>query len=457
MIMRIKSIIKKNYLLLLITLLFLMLGLDSKKDLTPYDPTKKEDVQYVTVGDSIDYQIDYFKSIYNFNHVEMYEESYLLSGNIESSIYTLTIRKEETNQFFYMNHRKEIISKRQGVAKLRVSFYKDEKFIESIDLGLFVILNDLTIDDTWVGLNSTNFYNEINENPNGRFYIESDILLDSRANIDYFSGTLLNPNRNTISLNLLSFDYYNQGVFKTLDGAYIDGLIIKESTMKPTTYDRIETLSMGFLAAYAGNSMISNVSVEGHISSDLSSSAEVVGGIVGVSYGSIYRHVSFVGSIQGDFNQIGGLIGLARFDHLVSSTGLQLSGFATHDMIDGAYVIADIDSSKDNVSYLVRGFIGNFSDQYTSIRHGYFDGSIDSIEVYDDFPFFKDSFSRYRVSYLYSTLGPLQEDRERYTFDIDEYKEISQAELKSGESLSGLSMFIFNDNEYPLLSYWRLP
>jgi len=456
MILKIKSIIKKNYLLLLIILLFLMLGFDSKKDLTPFDPAKREEIQYVTVGDSIDYNIDYFKSLYDFNQVEMHEESYLLSGNIESSIYTLSIRKEETNQFFYMNHRKDIISKKQGVAKLSVSFYKDEDFVESIDLGLFVILNDLTMDDTWVGLNSTNFYDEINKNPNGRFYIESDIFLDSRANIDYFSGTLLNPNQHIISIDLLSYDWYNQGLFKTLEGAYIDGLIIKNATMKPTTFNRIETLSMGFLAAYAGNSMISNVSVEGNILSDANSSAEVVGGIVGVSYGSIYRHVSFVGSIQGDFNQIGGLIGFARFDYRVSSSGLQYS-VLNYDMIDGAYVIADIDSNKDYISYQVRGFIGNFFDQYTSIRHGYFDGSIDSIEVYDDFPFFKDSFSRYRVSYLYSTLGPLQEYRERYTFDLDEYKEISQEELKSGESLLGLSMFIFNDNEYPLLSYWRLP
>jgi hypothetical protein len=456
MILKIKTIINKNYLLILITLLFLMLSFDSKKDLTPHDPTKKEDIQYVTVGDSIDYQIDYFKDLYDFNQVEMHEESYLLSGNIESSIYALSIRKEETNQFFYMNHRKEIISKKQGVARLSVSFYKNDKFVESVDLGLFVILNDLTVNDTWVGLNSTNFYDEINDNPNGRFYLEDDVLLDSQANIDYFSGTLLNPNRHTISLDLLSYDYYNQGLFKTLEGAYIDGLIIKESTMKPTTYDRIETLSMGFLASYAGNSMISNVSVEGHITSDINSSVEVVGGIVGVSYGTIYRHVSFVGSIQGDFNQIGGLIGIARFDHRFSSTGLQNNVLA-YDMIDGAYVVADIDSNKDYISYRVRGFIGNISDQYTSIRHGYFDGSIDSIEVYDDFPFFKDSFSRYRVSYLYSTFGPLHEDRERYTFDIDEYKEISQAELKSRESLSGLSMFIFNDNEYPLLTYWRLP
>src|SRR3989339_1712174 len=115
------NLIKKSYLFILLITLFTMLGIQ-KDNSTVYDYTRKNDIQYVTVGDYIDYNIEYFQNHYKFNKVTMYEESYILKGNIESSISALSIYKENTNQYFHIIHRNEIIAKKQGVAKLRVSF-----------------------------------------------------------------------------------------------------------------------------------------------------------------------------------------------------------------------------------------------------------------------------------------------------------------------------------------------
>jgi len=449
------NLMKKSFGFILLVIIFTMLGIKNDNS-TPYDITKKNDIQYVTVGDSIDYSIEYFRGIYKFNRVEMTEESYSLSGNIDSSILALSIRKEETNQFFYMNHRGEIIAKRQGVAKLKVSLYLDEKYVKTIDLGLFAIINDLTIDDTWVGLNDSNFYTEIRDNPSGKFFLTSDIPYQAIFKIDYFSGTLLNPDQHIITIMSTGGVLASQGLFTIIDGAYIDGIIIKDSIMKPTSYKRVETVSMGFLAAFAGNSVISNVSVEGEILDNIRGSAQVVGGVVGVSYGSIYKHVSFKGEIAGDFDQVGGLIGLARFDYRINDIESVYNN-QPYQIIDGAFVIGVISSNHQEISSVVHAFIGNFTNESARIQNGYFDGSIEDTDIYDRFPFFYNGSFNNKVLHLYSTVGPLDSIAGNYSFSENEYNEVTFEELTSGEELPGLSMFIFEENTYPKLSYWRLP
>ena len=448
-------ILKKSYLFILLITLFIMLGIQ-KESSTIYDYTRKNEIQYITVGDYIDYNIEYFQDQYKFNKVTMYEESYTLKGNIESSISALSIYKENTNQYFHINHRNEIIAKKQGVAKLRVSFSLDEKHVKTIDLGLFVIINDLNMDNTWIGLNESNFYTEIRDNPSGKFYLTSDIPSQAVFKINYFSGTILNPDQYTITLMNTSGTQANQGLFTILDGAYIDGLIIKDSTMKPTSFNRVETVSMGFLAAFAGNSFITNVSVEGNVLDNIRGSAQIVGGLVGVSYGTIYKHVSYSGEIHGDFNQIGGLIGFAKFDYRINDVE-SIYNNNPYPMIDGAFVIGDISNNHQEISRVVQAFIGNFTYENARIQNGYFDGTIENTDHYDRFPFFYNGSFNNKVLHLYSTVGPLDSIAGNYSFSENEYKEVTFEELTSGEELPGLSMFIFEENTYPKLSYWRLP
>lgn len=455
MIEKIEKIMKKRYFFILIIIIFMLLGFKQKDNLI-YEASRIEDVQYITVGDSVRFGIDHLKKIHDFDHVEMIEESNELTGSIESSVYSLGISWKETNQFFYMNHRMEIIAKRQGVAKLSIMLYKDEEAIKRIELGLFAVLNDTHIDDTWVGLNSDNFNEEIDKNPDGKFYLESDLTDGSLSGVNYFSGTLLNPNQYVIKLSNIRYNEYNQGLFTVLDGAYIDGLIIRESNLMPTTLNRIETVSIGFLAAYAGNSLITNVSVEGDITNDIRGSADAVGGIVGVSYGSLYRHVSFVGNIEGNFENIGGLIGYTRFDYRYNFMNYFNSG-KSYDMIDGAFVISNIVSSNSPNSSFTNAFMGRISSNIPRIRHGYFDGTIGTVEVFERFPFYFGATSSDYLQYLYSTLGPLNTENPNNLFSEDEYMEIDNERLKSSEPLPGLTMFIFEEDEYPKLSVWRLP
>jgi len=217
----------------------------------------------------------------------------------------------------------------------------------------------------------------LNALPEGKFYLAEDIDLSSmREQIPTFSGVITNPYGYVIRNVRTVPGSTDQGIFRILQGAQIDGLRIENVTID-VEEDGLLSYLVGTLASTAFSSVITNTHVQGDIQTDYATA----GGLVGASYGSVYRAVSFTGTLSGR-NSIGGLLGFHQGfeDKRIQDPGDIWTSLVVErpvDVIRYAFVDADLlGGSYANVG----GLIGVFNGR-ADLSYGYITGMMDRGET----------------------------------------------------------------------------
>ena len=424
----------------MLKLLILLMIIFSFSACTYFQPFREDfsrmGTRHVKVGDQIDLNLEELKESYNFDDI-----------SVDFAYGSLTLK------LFMFNDKNELFAMHPGVSDLSVYLSRNNKVIALVHYGLVTIYNPYDADDsTWEALNSFTFYNTINSNPSGKYYLEEDIDVSVgiiNQSTGYFNGCLVNPFGFKI-INLNRTGSASNGLFHTIDHAYIDGLIIEDASLTGDL-DLINSASIGILANKTLGSYITNITITGNIRNFRS---EMIGGIVGESNGSYYRSISFEGEIYGYAQYIGGLFGtFSRYTN--KNTPIPT-------MIENAYVIGNLESIK--VGANVQAFIGHVSDLDEAlpsihIYNGYFDGGIKPNDLPTVHYF---TFSNYSnlgyVTYmnLYTT-QVINTTETALDGDVSILNFIDHEMLVSGEELEGMDGFNFMSGEYPSLKGWIEP
>jgi hypothetical protein len=403
-----------------------------------------EEVTYVEVGKEIPIDHKSLRKIYDYDSIE-------LMNVIRNNHHGISFIEEQNDPVFVQTNRSEFIAKRHGLAIYLALLYKDDKLVHCINLGyhLQYIEYDEN-DDSWIALNQLNFISMLEENPKGKFYISEDINLKNRdRSIKTFSGILYNPYQYKITNVNIVQSKVNQGLFEFLDNAIIDGIIIEDSSIiritdtgTPITY-----ASNGFIASLAFGSFISNTHVQGNISYE---NARLTGGLVASSYYSLYRYVSFTGSIDKS-SHVGGIIGYnLGYNEWIEP--LKIRTYTHVNTIENAYVNAELSGFDANA------FVGvNHHLIVLKMKSIYAVGSLNFEEkiLYSPMSYFSGTtmFNSPSYRYAYTTYPRIEDLSEE---DADEIIFITPELITSGTVLEGLEDFIFKHGDLPILPYWRI-
>lgn len=398
-----------------------------------------EDVTYVEVSKEIPIDHKALKKIYEYDSIELKN---VMRNDSNDSLFS----DEQNEPMFVQTNRSEFIAKKHGLAIYLALLYKDGKLMHSVNLGYHLQYFEFDVnDDSWIALNSSNFTSAIEENSMGKFYISEDIDLSNRkGSIKKFSGVLYNPYQFKITnINNINSEI-DQGLFEFLDNAIIDGILIEDSSII-NVLDSYTYAYNGFIASFAYSSFISNTHVRGNISYE---HAYVTGGLVAKSSYSLYRYVSYTGSIDNS-SHVGGIIGYVQgysewIEPLKSSVNTDVN------IIENAYVNAELSGYDANafVGYTHYNVVLKMKSIY-AVGTLNFDYKI----LHNSISYFSGRYhgvTNYRYAY---TTYPRIEDGFGDGYQISF---ISTESITSGTMLEGLEKFIFNDGSLPILPYWRI-
>ncbi len=427
-------------------LVYVMIGLamipvmvvDHQKQIDFSYDDQLADALFVGVGESLDLKLDELASIYTFNRV-------ILGNN----------RPTETNAtdpYAYSNHRFEYTVLRHGIVNYTLYLYENDQLVAEVALGYRIQYEQHH--PSWNELTSENFVSALSSMPDGRFYLTEDIdLTHQRVQIPRFSGVIVNPEGFVIrGVNAIDHST-TQGIFKVLDEAQIDGLIIEDALIDLEGFDPgTTTMVAGVLASEAYDSIITNTHVEGTITG---AKYGTIGGLVGASYGSVYRYVSFEGTISAQGAYIGGLLGF--------HSGFMIERYPDRDplitpinVIEHAYVNAQLIGT----TYAMVGGLISVYDGQTHIRHAYVTGLFERGDAFYGISyvtvgnrFYTGSRdSTYQDIYVDDTLEVV----DQISTDGDLVIFVDRSELMGGVELLGLERFIFLEGAFPRLPYWRI-
>ncbi len=414
---------------------------------------------YVEIGDHVDIYMDHIKERYDFD--------YLKFGTLFRSFTEEDHPYRTQDGTVFINYRNEVIAINTGVAELAVHLYKNGEKLVTVALGKIVVAPRVdAFDETWIGLSRHNFHEEINKNPSGKFYLADHIdfsqdVSNAELSIPYFTGVLINP-YNYVIRDLPSTSLVDTGLFKIINRARIDGLRFENVSLD---YDGIvfpENQSIGILADEAYQSVITNVSVHGNITSN--SLIYYLGGLVGYSEESIYRAVSFDGDIDVIAGYVGGLIGfqnnkLIDRNYLGSKNAIIFTNRSALMTIEYAAVKGNFRNTQPN-GFKPAAFVG-LADGMISIRYAYYDGLLNQSEYFTINPIitnkrvniiFRDNFFAYGI---YMTLISNSE-----IFDSElegMVYQVTYSDLVSGEPLPNLEGFSMMTSELPRLKHYEIP
>lgn len=337
-----------------------------------------------------------------------------------------------------VNNREELLALNMGKSTFYATLYNNKDMVTTV-LLYYIIVIDLTSPMMRPINSNGDLINLIVQNPSGCYYLNRDLdftYFTAMEPIPYFEGILINPDKHVIK-NLTITSTRDCGLFKTIEGAYIDGLIIDNINI---TGDLNSLSCTAGLAGEVYNSYISNIHITGEIKN-----GNHAGGIVGVLNNSALVNSSFKGKVTGK-QYVGGLAG-ETYSNIVKGA----SDIAT---IENCYALCDISSELErNTSASIGGLVGTTRD--TFITGSYYCGEIIGKEKDYVLPLIGSYSGKYRLTHVYY-VGNLTLDGV-YVYDGIQcleaiVEQLSIEELKSGEGLPGLEAFTFITGEFPFLS-----
>ncbi|MCV2232475.1 hypothetical protein N7548_06510 [Acholeplasma manati] len=326
----------------------------------------------------------------------------------------------------------EVIPLQPGITNLSITLLTINKYgrtlKKDINYGTIHVI-DSNYDNYTLIDSAFKFWDYISLNPSGNYIIGSDLDFSSKKGeflISYFSGVLINPYGYELT-NIHLSGPSEVSIFKYLDHAYINGLIIKDSSTNiiNNPLDQRSPRGAAIVAYHANNSYLTNIHVEGTVNGSSN-----LAGIISIFYYSRLESASFVGEFitnANHLNTVGGLVAYATnsdFENVYSRsvvTGnvFKLGGlfgeFVQSDIQKG-YAVVETDAS------LIEHF-GSFAAANTTL------------------------FTNNQIQYVY-TIGNVGLSG----FGVAGSHILSDIEsLKTGEPLEGLEAFDFVEGVFPEL------
>lgn len=326
----------------------------------------------------------------------------------------------------------EVIPVQSGMTTLTITLLTNTAsgriLKKEINYGSIHVIDSDYLNYTVVN-NVFTFIDYISRNPSGKFIIGDDIDFTAYNHeflVSYFSGVLINPygyEFNHIHLNGAS----EVAIFKYLDNAYIDGLIIKASSATLTIDpDNLTSPRGAAIIAYrTNNSYLKNIHVEGTVSGSSN-----LAGIVSLFVNSRLENTAFIGEFitnPNHLNTVGGLV-----------------AYSTKSDFKNVYSLLTV---TGNV-YKLGGLFGEFTE--SDIESGYVVVQTDNspIEHYGSFAAINTPIlTNNQIKYVYTIQTTLN------GYGIAGSHLLSSVEvLKSGETIAGLYDFEFKEGFFPVLS-----
>ena len=261
-------------LIIILVLAFILIG--CVKPIDQYDVNTELDTIHITeAGEITSLNLDIFKNRYSFNRIEF------TSSNTD---------------VMRINYKEELVSLRAGKARIKASLFDDNDLLCVVNLGTYFVI-DLDSSD-FMPIKSINDLQKIKAN--GLYYLDSNLeIAEPIKQIGLFQGILLNPNSYEIK-SLISNGKESTAMFKTINEAYIDGLIFSNINIKD------QPINLNILADSINNSHISNIEINGILKNGYQISP-----LSRIATNSTIDNVSFNGEISGG-KLMGGLIGILR-------------------------------------------------------------------------------------------------------------------------------------------------
>lgn len=340
----------------------------------------------------------------------------------------------ENEEVARINYKEELITLRPGQTTIKAIIYFDKELPKTVVLGKIYVY-DIN-DPRFIPIkNQVELQTLITSNPQGFYYLDNDIDLIEfpwMEPIPYFSGILINPKKHVIR-NLTITSEKTVGLFKEINNAYIDGLIL-ENVNITGKQDSIfkDTIYAGGLVGNAYNSLISNITVTGEVTHGI-----YVGGIAGGLVNSYLINSSFEGKVgKGHFN--GGLVG--------NFTSLDYDGFI-QGKIKNTYAIVEITGGYQPEVSRIGGLFGVIDGGL--IESSYVVSTMIIGEGELTHPIGHHGNYRFYLKNIYYTYNQSLNYDDYLIGDELTLHYITSEELKSGNILEGLEGFQFTPGDYP--------
>ncbi|MBI9009225.1 MAG: hypothetical protein JEZ05_04265 [Tenericutes bacterium] len=318
-----------------------------------------------------------------------------------------------------VNYLGNVKGKDPGVSLVKATLYDGKVGVANIVIGYFINI-DMDSDRMIPINNYLEFQTLLLSNTYGSLYLADDIEFPSDFDftmISRFKGMLINPYGYTIT-GLKG----SSAIFGLLENAYIDGIIIADSS-----FSGVECAALAKESSY---SYITNT----HVFTTTITATGISGGLVADSTNTTYEFVSFEGGITSS-DYVGGLFGTV-------TNGLEGYSEYIDNFLINSYAYATI-SVTDNTKH-GSGLIGLVVSN-AKIESCYFLGSITSDTVYQ-FSKDLDSSKVYYIS-LYTNLDIDNLASSDYASFL--VYQVTEYELFTGSVLPGLEAFIFEEAVNP--------
>lgn len=340
----------------------------------------------------------------------------------------------ENEEVARVNYKEELITLKPGKTTIKAIVYFKKDIPKTIDFGK-VYVYDVN-DPSFIPIrNQVDLRTLITSNPQGFYYLDSDIDLSEfpwMEPIPYFSGIFINP-KNHVIMNLTITSEKSVGLFKEINNAYIDGLILEnvQITGKPNSLFT-DTIYAGGLVGSATNSLITNIKVTGEVTNGI-----YVGGIAGGLTNSYLINSSFEGKVsKGEFT--GGLVGIFNsldYDGLIQGK------------IKNVYSIVELTGGYQGEPSRIGGLAGMIEGGL--IENAYTTGTINEEENVLSHPIGHGSNRCFYLKNIYYTFDiPLNYSDSLIGYEDTLYY-ITIQDLTNGKELKGLESFIYTKGDYP--------
>lgn len=373
------------------------------------------------------YNLEYsaYTEITNYDIFENYfigrNQSISIDYDVLEELYDYdTIKYSVSNEdVVKVNYMGNVKGKEPGVSLVKATLYDGRLAVANVAIGYFINI-DMESDRMIPIENYIEFKTLLKANTYGSLYLNDDIEFPVGYDftmISEFKGMLINPYGYTVS-----GVQGTSAIFGTLENAYIDGLIIEDSTF---TGEECGALAINAEFSYVTNTHVFNSTID---------STGISGGLIANSIDSTYNQISFEGDIT-TLAYAGGLFGT------VNNGEEDFSHYKDNFLLN-SYVYANITAQGQNA--YASGLVGYVLNN-AKIENGYFLGSLTSDTIYLFSKNVDDELVYYINLYTSLSLAGMTPDN----YAIYKVYRVTEEALRTGTQLPGLEAFTFEIGDTP--------
>lgn len=392
---------KKIFTMTLLTLLSIILIGCNNLEYSAYTEITNYDIfEYYFIGKNevitIDYEI--LEQLYDYDTIEYYIED---------------------DEVVRVNYQGNVKGKDAGKSLIKATLYDGKTAVANVAIGYFI--NPDLESAMMIPINTySEFQSLLTNNTYGSLYLASNIKFPKNYDftmIPEFRGMLVNPYGYTVS-----GIEGTSSIFGTLENAYIDGLIIEDSTF---TGAESAALALNSEYSYVTDTHVFNSTVTGE---------GVSGGLISSSINSTYEFISFEGQVTSN-DYAGGLFGTVN-------NGEEGYSYYIDNFLMNSYAYADITVTGNDL--FASGLVG-YVENNAKFENCYYSGTLTGDTIYQISNNLDDSLVYYINLYTSLSLSGLSSE----DYAIYQLYHVSNEALLTGTVLPGLEEFTFEVGENP--------